>query len=478
MKALVASSRLAPWQPVAVAALSVVLGAGIASPERTRVAGLVIAAIAIATALSVSPHVFVSLSLALFATFQLSANHPLTLAGVSVYSTDLVLPLVVIRALSTRPRREVPWRVCGFWAGTSLAAWLLVLVVAGARGHFAAVPFKSVVRLDQPLLYYPILSWGFIRVMREREVSLPKVTKALGITSLAFVAYMGFERATHHRFENPNSTTGHLGSVHTAQGLTLHRDYGFYSAYDLYALAALCAICLLVFARKTRGPTIAIAVAFTTACALTLVRGIIFGFLAGAGLLLYLVWRSRSSRLGWPGVSASRLIALAVVLAAVGVVFASVSPGAARGVAGRVLPGLAAQSQAATQTAQYRRQALSFGYSYANTHPYGSGLITFAPEGPEDGYLAHSAWASVLVYTGWIGLAAFLVLVLMMLGRSFKLPDHSRWLKPFFAAAVLLLLVEGFGSDSIVNQPWVIGEASLLIGLRFGLGDLDDSPGF
>ena len=76
----------------------------------------------------------------------------------------------------------------------------------------------------------------------------------------------------------------------------------------------------------------------------------------------------------------------------------------------------------------------------------------------------------MFVYTGWAGVLAFLSSVFLLIRRSIRLPDVPGWLKPFFVAAFALLLVEGFGSDSIVGQPWVLGEAALVIGLRFGLG--------
>ena len=126
------------------------------------------------------------------------------------------------------------------------------MIMAAARGYQAGTPTESLARLGDQVVYYPILAWGFVRVLRERGVSATLVGKALAATALAFVAYMAFERLTHQRFEDPNAATGHLGSVVTAHGITLHRDYGFYSAYDLYGLAALAAISYLLFADGRR----------------------------------------------------------------------------------------------------------------------------------------------------------------------------------------------------------------------------------
>ena len=198
---------------------------------------------------------------------------------------------------------------------------------------------------------------------------------------------------------------------------------------------------------------------FLAATALTLVRSIIFGLIVGLVLLVVVAARPRISERR----SGPRLAALATCLGIGIAVFAVVSPATARGVSERFLPGITAQSEAADLTAQYRQQALSFGYHRANARPFGSGLVPLGTSSDglaEQGYLAHSAWTTLFVYTGWLGLAAFVGSALLLVRRSFRLPDASGWLKPFFAAGVVLLLVEGFGADSIVSQPWVLGEGA------------------
>jgi hypothetical protein len=472
MRAAVLTSKSWAWQ-AAVVAVSAAVAIGLVSPMQTEFLVLLAALVAAALALWLPPHAFLAASLGLLATYQLSADHPAKVGGVAVYTTDLLLLLVVFRALSARPRREVQWKIFNGAARVAVVAWMLVLVLAALRGYLAGTPIKSVVRLDEQLFYYPILAWGFIRVLRERDMAPTRVIGALVGVGLAFVAYTGLERLTDHRFENPNSASGHLGAVVTAQGVTLHRDYGFYSAYDLYGLAAVAAIAYLLFARRARGAVVTIAVVFVSASVLTLVRGIVFGLVAGGALLALLALRSGVR--DQPQVP--RLVVFAGFLVLGVALLASFSPGTAQGVMGRFLPGITSQSQKAVQTAQYRQQALVFGYHQANAQPIGSGFVLntnalLANE--EDGYLAHSAWATILVYTGWPGLLTFFASVFLLIRRSFQLPDAPGWLKPFFVAALALLLVEGFGSDSFVGQPWVLGEAALVIGLRFGLADIDD----
>jgi hypothetical protein len=434
---------------------------------------LAVGAIAMVVALTLQPHLLVAASLAVLVTFQLSAERPFVVGSIAFYTSDLLLVLVAVRAFVSRPRRKVSWTILDTTAVAALLVWALVIIAAAARGYLAGAPAPSAVRLGEQVFYYPMLAWGFVRVLRERGVSSTQVGRALAVTALASVGYMAFERLTHQRFENPDSAAGHLGSVVTAQGITLHRDYGFYSAYDLYGLGALAAIAYLLFGRRSSGATVALAGLLIGATALSLVRGIVFGLIAGVVLLGVLVFRSAFGNL----LPSSRVLPLAVLVAAAVAMFWAISPTSARGTAERFLPGIAPQAPAAVQTARYRQQALSFAYREANAHPLGSGFVSADPTAqrqPEAGFLAHSAWATMLVYTGWLGLLAFLAAVLLLVRRSAQVPDGPGWLKPFFAAAVALLLVEGFGSDSIVGQPWVLGEAALVIGIRFGLADLDD----
>ena len=109
MRALVAS-RLPLWQPALVAGSAVVVG-GLLSADPSKTIGLVVALAAVGLALWLPVDLFVGLSLGLLATFQLSSDHPLSIGGVAVYTSDLVVVLVAMRALSPRPRRDVGWRV-------------------------------------------------------------------------------------------------------------------------------------------------------------------------------------------------------------------------------------------------------------------------------------------------------------------------------------------------------------------------------
>jgi hypothetical protein len=471
MRGAPTTSRLPLWQPAAIA-LSIALAYGLSSSAPAQTVGLVAVVLGAVLTLWLPPHLFVAGSLAALVAFQLSAEHPIVVGGVALYSSDLLVALVTVRALAPRPRRIVDWSIFDAATGGAVLVWALVMTVAAARGYGAGTPMESLVRLDEQVFYYLLLPWAFVRVLRERSVSATKVAKALATTALAFVGYMAFERITHHRFEDPSTLdSSHLGSVVTAQGVTLHRDYGFYSAYDLYGLAALAAIAYLLFARRSSGAPVAAAGTFVLATCLTLVRGIVFGLIVGVALLAFASRSAVRDRL-----ARNRLLPLAALLGIAIGLFWTVSPTSAQGMAERFLPGVAAQSSSAVQTARARQQALSFGYHEANVHPFGRGLVLpgSSRQGLAEAGLSLSAWATMLVYTGWLGLLAFLWPTLLLIRRSSQLSDGPGWLKPFFVAAFALLLVAAFGSAGIVGQPWVLGEAALVIGLRFGLADLDD----
>src|SRR5262249_8954354 len=162
----------------AAIALSVGLAYSLASWERTGTIVLLVAGLAgvLVLALCLPPHLFVASSLAVLVTFQLSAEHPfvlggihpLTVGGIVLYSSDLLVALVLVRALAPRPRRSVDWNILDVHTAVAVLLWGLVMIAAAARGYQAGTAPESVARLGEQLFYYPILAWGLIRVLRER----------------------------------------------------------------------------------------------------------------------------------------------------------------------------------------------------------------------------------------------------------------------------------------------------------------------
>ena len=165
------------------------------------------------------------------------------------------------------------------------------------------------------------------------------------------------------------------------------------------------------------------------------------------------------------------ILATSFALVIVGVGLWAVSPSTARGVVERSLPGLVKQSETADATAKYREDALKAGFAAARREPAGTGLIPeqalTATTGVDPGYLAHSGITTMLVYAGWIGLAAAALAVLGLLRASFRAPRPVPWLHPLFVGALLILVVYSFAASGLVGQEWVIGLAALIAALRF-----------
>src|SRR5262245_9106992 len=234
-----------PFWPTTAAVLSLGVAYGLASSAQMAALAFVVT-VTVALALVLPPHLFVAASLAVLGTLQLSAEHAsFAVGGISVHTNDLLLVLVASRALAPRPRRSVNWRIFDASTAGAALAWALVMIAAAARGYAAGTPTDSLIRLDEQVFYYPLFAWGCVRVLREPGVSSTRVAKALAVTVLAFVCYAALERITHQHFGDPS--TKHVGVVFTAQGLTLHRDYGLYAAIEIYGLAALAALAHLLF---------------------------------------------------------------------------------------------------------------------------------------------------------------------------------------------------------------------------------------
>jgi hypothetical protein len=159
-----------------------------------------------------------------------------------------------------------------------------------------------------------------------------------------------------------------------------------------------------------------------------------------------------------------------IVFVVAGVGLWTVDAPVARGIVERSLPGFVEQSEAAESTAEYRRNALEYGITAAKQEPMGIGLLpadAMTVAGVDLGYVAHSGVTTMLVYAGWIGLAAAVLTLLSLLWASFRAPRPIPWLHPFFVGSFLMLMVYSFAASGLVGQGWVIGLAALIAALRF-----------
>jgi hypothetical protein len=394
-----------------------------------------------------------------------SGVSPVNFSSMQLYTYDMLLFLVLFRAVLPRARRENRLLILTPAVAIPAAFWVLVMLVAGIRGLLAENHLGAIARLEIPLVYFPLFCWGFTRILSERSVSVPRVIKTVALVAVAFIAYAAYARITHQRF-GPPSGAG-LGVVPTTTG-TLRRDYGFFSAFQVYPLLALGAFAYLFFSRRARVSTMLLAGAGVAATFLTFVRGLIFGLVVGA------IWLAALSlKRHWHTKLASRLLPLVGILAAAWIVLLAFSPAAARGVAERSLPGILGQSQIATGSADYRANVLATAGEIAWNHPLGLGFQTrddLKDAGYPPVFVPHTQWGTLLVYTGWPGLLALSWLLLALVQRSRQLPAAAPWLHPMIAATCLLVVVQGFAWDVLFSQTWSLGLLALVVALRLGLG--------
>lgn len=461
----IARERISPALVWAAATLvvSVVVGAAVASPRAHTFVLLTAVVVAVAFALFVPPHLFIAASvigLGISAAFE---SNPYAIGSISIYAFDIVLALLIIRALSPRERADTETRLMVPAVAVPYALWAAVMLWAGYRGHTAGNSLGRVARLEMPLVYLSLFTWGFMRTLREPSLSVPRLWRSLTLTCIAFIGYALFARITHQRFEPPAGTG--IGAVVTSSGI-LRRDYGLFSAFELYPLLALAAISYRLFSERASKSASVVAVIGIAATLLTLVRGFIFGAAAAVVVMLVVAYRER-----WTPVGRRFLVPVAI-LALAFVPFALYSPAAAKGVLERALPGIVAQTQTADATVQYRQQVLNAGETLANNHPFGIGFVdpvTMSNDGFPLLYVAHSQWAALLALTGWPGALLFAWLGFAIVRRSAKLEASERWLHPLLIGAAVLMAVQAFGWDALFTISSALGFFALIVALRFGL---------
>jgi hypothetical protein len=454
---------------VATGILSVGVAAAIAMPRGWLVFAGLGAVAAVLVSLVAPPEALLGATAVVFGTFQLSDAHPIHAGSLSLYSTDLLLALLLTRAVSWQDRRPGGLKLHPLVKALAVTVAVL-FVYADWKGRQSGLPLRSLVRIPLALFFFPLYIFAFSRILRERSLDLPRLYRTLGGVALAFIAFMLAARIAGKTFATTASFSQNSNGykVVTADGTLLRRDYGFPSAFILYPVLALEALAFAIYSKTRSNWALAMAIAGSIATLLTLIRGEIFGLAIGA-FVLYLI-RPKTSRLWTPRRAQSLVVVFAAV--AVGAFAISVtSPALATGLAERTLPGVFSQGTYAQKTADDRVQAFSAGYKMATEHPLGIGFrdaATLTAETSIDPlYVTHSTPSWLLVFTGWPGFIAGFALVLACLVASFFAPSREPWHHPAFVAAGLFFLVYSFGAFGLVGQPWVIGVASLLVALRF-----------
>ena len=436
----------------------------VVSQEAHLFTRLLVLASAFALALLASSEVFLAFFALLLAVSSMLDGYSLHVGPATVYATDVLVMLAVVRAVAPVDRFPSA-RALGPVVGGAVSVWACLMVVAGVRAWYAGETMVTIVRFETALLYFPVLYLSLSRVLREKRLDLSRLWRMLAFVSVGLVVWMFVMRILNIPFEGQD-TMGHLGQVVTSEGSVVRRDFGAASAFIIYPLLGLAGVAGMVYSSH-RKATALLAFAGILATFVTLIRGEIFGLTLGIAAILVL--RSKGSD------KSSRFHAASVLAAgcAAGLLaVAYVNPQVRDAIVERSLPGIATESRAAQQTAEYRMEALRLGSRVARTHVNGIGFRNeqFLTESKIDpGYLGHSTPAWLLVFTGWPGLAASTLVLWALLARSFRISSDPPWLHSAFIGILLLMVVYSFGAAGLVAQPWVIGLFALVTALRFSL---------
>ena len=435
-----------------------------------EVIGLLLLAVA-ALALSLSPNVFLGLSLLVIGAHSVSEAHPLGFAGAQVYALDVLLGIVLLRAALPRAREPAPAQL-GDITRLLFAIWAAIMVAAGLRGVFNGYSTVSIVRLATPLIYGGGFFLGLGRVIRERGFAFDKSVRNLLFVVLGLVAYLVFARVTNTPFEDEtNPSIGHLGTVVTTSGV-LRRDYGLASAFILYPALGLAGVAYLLSGRRRTALAASFAAIGILATFITLIRGEIFGLILGLVVILAMrppIVPTRVSR-----VTAVAAGSLALLIA--GLVLWIASPSTARGIVERSLPGVVRQTAAADENAKFRENAVRAGVAAARRSATGVGLVpdeaVTVKSGVDLGFISHSGFTATAVYTGLIGTVAATLLLVALLCGSARQPRPIPWLHQFFVGSLLMMVFYTvFGAAGLVGQGWVTALAALIAALRFNATD-------
>lgn len=418
---------------------------------------LVYLVIALALASALPPQLFIAMSILVFA-ISTSFSAPLLQSSAAVYVGDAMVALIAFRGALPRDRVPASRALTGL-PSVLFAAWAFVMVIAALRGMSAGVELVSVVRGEVALVYWPLLYFGYTRILRERALRASVLWRNLAYVALGLAAWMFVARVLNLPFDNPG-----LGRVPTGDGEEVRRDFGFAGAFVVYPVLALAGITGMAHGGERRRLWTILAIVGTTATLITLVRGGILALALGALVVLMLRPRvvGRSSRVG-------TVIQLGLGILTLGVGLIAVNPELGHAVVQRAIP-LTDQAEEAEANAEYRQKAVEAGLETARSHPLGLGVLDVGrldAEQIDDGYLAHSGVATLLLFGGWPALFTALLLILALLWRSSQLPAPTPWLHPMFVGALILLAVYSVGAAGLAGDTWVIPLGALAVALRF-----------
>jgi hypothetical protein len=446
--------------PAALVPLGALVCAYAAASSDGRLLKLLYLLIAVSLALALTPQSFIAVSVLLFAVSTSTSSNVLPWSPVPVYFGDFVVLLIATRGAFPRDRRPADRALAGP-PTVFFATWAVVMAIAAAHALHVGVRFPSAVRGDLALVYWPLLYFGFTRVLRERALDVSLVWRDLALVALGLAGWMFVARAINHPFHDPG-----LAQVATGENTSILRNFGFAGAFIVYPVLALVGIAGMAHGRSRGSRWILLAAVGTIATLMTLVRGEIFS-LALAALVIFLL-RPRKA-----GTSARFRTGVQVAFAVVAVVIGliAVSPTLGNAILQRAIP-FTHQAAGANANADYRQKAVLTGFRSADAHPAGLGVLDTArldAEGIDPGYLAHSGVATLLLVGGWPAFGSALLAILFALRRSFQLASPAPWVHPAFVAVLIMLGVYSISAAGLAGDPWVVPLGVLAIALRFNL---------
>lgn len=449
---------------VLVAGGALVCGYAVVSPDG-HLLQLLYLLIALSLVLALTPQSFIAASVLAFAV-STSINSPLLpFSPVPVYFSDVVVLLIAMRGAVPRDRRPA-YRALSGLPTLLFALWAVVMAIAALRAINAGVPYPSAIRGDLALAYWPLLYFGFTRVLRERALDVSLLWRNLAVVALGLAGWMFLARALNHPFEGSG-----LAGVATGENTSVRRDFGFAGAFIVYPALALVGIAVMAQGGGRRSRWGVLAAIGTVATLMTLVRGEIFSLALAALVILWLRPRNvgNSAR-----VETAIQIVFAVGIVLIGLI--AVNPTLGNAVVQRAVP-FTHQAPGAEANAEYRWEAVRSGFRVARDHPAGLGVLDVDRLDAQDidrGYLAHSGVATLLLFGGWLALGSGLLTLLSVLGRSFHISTPTPWLHSAFVGVLLMLGLYSITAAGLAGDQWVIPLGALAVALRFTLQPLDE----
>jgi hypothetical protein len=417
-------------------------------------------AICLGIALALPPHLFLPAALVVVGISTQFGSSVVSIGPATLYVSDIAVLVIFLRGAIPRARHPGPRALRGL-PQALFVVWVLVMAVAAVRAMVTGLPTSSVIRGDVALFYWPLLYFGFTRVLAEVDLDRSLLWRNLALVAVGFVVYMFGARALNHPFKAPG-----LALVPTGVGESVPRNFGFQSAFTIYPVLAIAGVAGMTSRRGDRRVWIALAVLGIIATLTTLVRGEIFALTLGILVVLWVAPRkaAESARVR----SAFQLgLATAICLCAV----LAVSPRLGNAVVQRTVP-FTHQAKAATANSDYRLKAIESGIHVARAHPAGLGVqdeLSLMKRGIDPGYLAHSGFATLGIFGGWVALVASVMMVLSLIRRSFQTEAAEDWLHAAFVGAILTLSVYSFSAAGLAGDTWVIPLGVLAVALRFGV---------